>query len=330
MPREFGNSGLTGFHATKVIAAPNPEAAVQQSLVVSVEGKADYGSLWNESAPELQATTVDALPDAWFPAFSSRMRMSGRMVATFNLLNTVVGGGALSLPFAFKKCGWFVGIVIVIFSAQISSFALGLLCKLARKLSCDSYSEVVRKTMGRRAADLLDLTQFFMLFLVVVAFLILIRDISADIIEFVCAAMGSEMDLGPQQRNLALCAISAAMSPLMAQGSLHALRHVSYVGTASVLLLLFVVAQNAYLVNTSKGLGFWESVARGGPRMSARSGPENWVDVFTGLPIILIGEWVAILLAFSFFHRIFASAPNIRRLTLIFTHIPKIKTTALL
>ena len=307
MPREFGNSGLTGFHATKVISAPNPEAAVQQSLVVSVESKANYGSLWDENAPvELQiAPTVDALPDAWFPAFSSRMRMSGRMVATFNLLNTVVGGGALSLPFAFKKCGWFVGIVIVIFSVQISSFALGLLCKLARKLSCDSYSEVVRKTMGRRAADLLDLTQFFMLFLVVVAFLILIRDISADIIEFISAAMGSEMDLGPQQRNLALCAISAAMFPLMAQGSLHALRHVSYVGTASVLLLLFVIAQKAYLVNTSKGLGFWESVARGGPRMAARPGPENWVDVFTGLPIILIGEWGRFCTPFSsfFFHR---------------------------
>ena len=259
--------------------------------------------MWDEhdGAALASASSVGDLPDAWSPSYSSQTRESGTQVATFNLLNTVVGGGALSLPFAFSKCGWLVGIIVVACSVEISKFSLNLLCTLARKLSCDSYSEVVRKSMGSRSAEILDLTQFFMLFLVVVAFLVLIRDISSDIIEYVMASSvgldgasegaGFVVRMSGAQRNMALCGIVVVMFPLMAQRSLHALRHVSYVGTASVLLLLIVLGEKTFRVNTkgSGGLGFFESIARGGPRGAATAGPAvDPLDILTALPIILI------------------------------------------
>ena len=300
MPREFGQDSQQFSAARGNVKVSSPEAAVAQSLSIKVDHVVDYGATWDEqdtSALLLQADSVQALPDAWSPAYQSESRESSMTVATFNLLNTVVGGGALSLPYAFSKSGWLCGIIIVAFSAQLSLFALNLLCTLARKLSCDSYAAVVRKTMGRGSADLLDLIQFFMLLLVVVAFLILIRDIAGDIFEFAvldsASASASDADgtpsLSPQQRTGLLCAIAAAMFPLMAQESLHALRHVSIVGSASVLLLLVVIAHKAVLANTHGGQDFFAAVAAGGPRGRARAWPVDVDGVLDALPIILIG-----------------------------------------
>ena len=252
------------------------------------EGEGDELLLLQESS------RVQDLPDALSPSFESPLRESSAIVAIFNLLNTMVGGGALSLPYAFAKCGWLGGVVLVLFSVKISNFALSLLCTLARKVRGTSYPAIVGKTMGGAYAEALDATQFFMLFLVVIAFLILIRDISGDVVEFLMfgPAYSAEDDvlqgLDAHSRSLLLHIMTAAMLPLMAQESLHALRHVSYVGSASVMLLLGVIAHKAYLANTRNGEGFWNSVLAGGPRGAARLGPEKWGDVLTALPIILI------------------------------------------
>jgi len=259
-----------------------------------------YGSLNSDEGEDgellqlQESSRIQDMPDALSPSFESPLRESSAIVAIFNLLNTMVGGGALSLPYAFAKCGWLGGIILVLFSVQISNFALSLLCTLARKVRGTSYPAIVGKTMGAAYAEALDATQFFMLFLVVIAFLILVRDISGDVVEFLMfgPAFSAEDDalqgLDGQSRSLLLHLMTVAMLPLMAQESLHALRHVSYVGSASVMLLLGVIAHKAYLANTRDGEGFLDSVMSGGPRGAARWGPEKWTDVLTALPIILI------------------------------------------
>ena len=202
-------------------------------------------------------------------------------MAIFNLLSTILGGGALSIPYAFKKCGWLGGLLVLAFSVQISLFSLNLLCTLGRKLGCETYSDVVRKTMGRPYAEVLDCISFGMLFLVIVAFFILIKDISGDIFEFVFFQDSLE-HLSPGARSWTLYLITACMFPLMIAKSLHALRHISYVGTFSVLLLLVVILLKAVKANTERAVGGDQSAS------VARMWALHLTDVLAALPIILI------------------------------------------
>lgn len=238
-----------------------------------------YGSLAGDgqgTALKLttKARTLDELPDAYSPAFDSPLRESSSWVATFNLLSTILGGGALSLPYAFCKCGWLGGLLVLAFSVQISTVALALLCTLARKLGCATYSDILLKSLGRRWAVALDAISCSMLFFVIVAFLILIKDIAAAVIEYLLL-QESEV-LSNNARSRTLYCITACMFPLMIQPSLHALRHVSYVGTASVMLLLCVIAYKA------------ASKLASGEQEQMRMGPQQPSDVLSALPIILI------------------------------------------
>jgi len=85
---------------------------------------------------------MSELPDKYEPAYHSLSRRSNLLVAVFNLLSTIVGGGTLSLPYAFSKCGYMGGTILVIGSVFISIISLKTLCILARKHGTTKYSEV--------------------------------------------------------------------------------------------------------------------------------------------------------------------------------------------
>ena len=67
------------------------------------------------------------------PPFDSETRKSTLIPATFNLVATIVGGGVLSLPLAFQKCGIVLATVLMILSAVVTDFSLYLLCISARQ-----------------------------------------------------------------------------------------------------------------------------------------------------------------------------------------------------
>lgn len=52
---------------------------------------------------------------------------------TFNLVNTIIGGGALALPFGFKNCGLLLGSVLVLSVGLISYYSAHLLIKLVKE-----------------------------------------------------------------------------------------------------------------------------------------------------------------------------------------------------
>lgn len=85
---------------------------------------------------------IPGLADHLEPEFHSVSRRSNRLIAVFNLLSTIVGGGTLSLPYAFSKCGYLGGTSLVLMSVFISIGSLQTLCILARKLGTAKYAEV--------------------------------------------------------------------------------------------------------------------------------------------------------------------------------------------
>ena len=208
------------------------------------------------------------------PPFNANSRRSTQIVAIFNLLSTIVGGGTLSLPYAFSKCGWLVGSLLTIVSVIISLISLETLCNLSRKLGCSSYSEVMEKSIGKGWADITSYLLIFMLFFVVIAFMVLEKDIAGDILDYFLPG-----NYGIQYKSSILIILTIISFPVMIADNLYALRHVSYLGITSVLLLLGVIISKAITINYLNPNLFKEK---------SHSIPNSIGDILYSLPIILI------------------------------------------
>lgn len=87
--------------------------------------------------------------DVLVPGYDSPRRKSPLVVATFNLSATIVGGGVLSLPLAFAKCGIVLGTVLMITAGIVTDRSLYLLCLCARQTGATSYGEVGKVAFGK-------------------------------------------------------------------------------------------------------------------------------------------------------------------------------------
>jgi amino acid permease len=232
-----------------------------------------YGTV--PASKKQRYTKISDIPDHYSPAFDSSDRVSSVVVGVFNVLNTCVGGGTLSIPFAFAKCGWGVATLVVVFSMICTSFSMRLLCNLARKLGCATYSDVMEKTLGDVGKRITTALLFGMLFLVIIAFLVLMKDIAADIVQFFLPESATLTD---RMKNFITIILTAVCFPLMTADHLHSLRYVSYAGTVCVLILLYSIGSEAYVAYSSGALH--------GEQF--RFGPSNSSDILTGLPIIFI------------------------------------------
>jgi amino acid permease len=232
----------------------------------------EYGSIAS-NARNSSPNRVSLMTDNYSPSFEAPTRVSSITVGVFNVLNTCVGGGTLSVPYAFAKCGWLVASIFVFLSMISTAFSMKLLCTMSRKLGCVSYSDVMEKTLGSVGKRLSTALLFGMLFLVVIAFLVLLKDISGDIVQFFTP---EGYILGDRTKNVITIFLTAICFPLMTADQLHSLRFVSYAGTICVSILLISISQEAY------------SVRQDNTGDSVRWGPVHGSDVFTALPIIFI------------------------------------------
>lgn len=225
---------------------------------------------------ETEYKSVDGLSDLLFPGFGDeKNRKSTIMVAVFSLLNTILGGGILSLPYAFMKSGALLGVLMMSISVVISIFSLQLLCKMARKTGSKTYSDVMRKTMGVNTPEIVDVIMFLLLKLVLIAFCVLVKSISGDLAEFLF--LENDQIFGAATRNKITSVIFIFfVLPLMTLEDLYSLRYASYVGMASITILTTVLVIKATAVPA-------DTLVQEGRLFPAAS-----QDVMTALPIMLI------------------------------------------
>jgi amino acid permease len=207
-------------------------------------------------------------PILWNPPFDSELRKSSFVVATFNLVATIVGGGVLSLPLAFHYCGIGGATVLMIFAAVITAQSLRLLCFVARTIGANSYGNVGWYAFGPiMEAIVSGLLAIFLLF-VLVAYMVLLRDIATPIVQLIRPDMTG---------NIVLAFILLLLSPFFVQRTLHALRFNCYIGLASVLLLCIALLHHALVrKNTSSSL------------TPLQLGPKSFGDVLYAFPIITL------------------------------------------
>ena len=204
-------------------------------------------------------------------------------VQVFNLTNSLLGGGTLSLPFVFAKCGVLVSVCLVGFSMSLSIFSLTIICELSEKLGCSSYSEVMEKALGEKARSAATYCLVVMLFFVVIAYLILLRDVASELFEYFTP---DSIQTTVLMKNTILTTLTALAYPLMTARSLHALRYASYCGTSCILFLLFCLVYRTIHNSDASPESASESEKSG-----AMAGmlPGDIHDVLTALPITFIG-----------------------------------------
>ena len=66
------------------------------------------------------------------PGFDDPRRTMHSQSAIFGLVSTIVGGGVLSLPFAFAQTGLVLGTALLLGSAAASEFTIQLVVSCAR------------------------------------------------------------------------------------------------------------------------------------------------------------------------------------------------------
>eukprot|EP00523_Entomoneis_sp_CCMP467_P006206 CAMPEP_0168728308 /NCGR_PEP_ID=MMETSP0724-20121128/5617_1 /TAXON_ID=265536 /ORGANISM="Amphiprora sp., Strain CCMP467" /LENGTH=436 /DNA_ID=CAMNT_0008775149 /DNA_START=65 /DNA_END=1372 /DNA_ORIENTATION=+ len=177
--------------------------------------------------------------DLLAPPFFSDNRRSSILVASFNLLATIVGGGILSLPLVFEKCGVVPATLLLLLAALVTNFSLQQLCLSSRRTGASSYGEVARTAFGDWMEYSVSCLLFIFLLFVLVAYMVLIRDIWTPVI--VAVSGTTEMKLITTNPNVVLLILLVILSPFLIQKSLYALRFNCYIGFSSVCILCLVL-----------------------------------------------------------------------------------------
>mmetsp|Transcript_12097 Transcript_12097/g.18567 ORF Transcript_12097/g.18567 Transcript_12097/m.18567 type:complete len:434 (+) Transcript_12097:118-1419(+) len=163
------------------------------------------------------------------PSFHSDLRRSPLLVAVFNLVATIVGGGVLSLPLAFSKCGIILATLLMIFAAIITDRSLYLLCITARKTGATSYGQVGNDAFGEWMDWFISGLLVVFLVFVLTAYMVLLKDIWTPLLQLLVTV---EVD-----GSIVLLGIVLIMTPFMVQRTLHTLRFNCYIGFGAVSIL---------------------------------------------------------------------------------------------
>lgn len=177
------------------------------------------------------------------------------------------GGGVLTLPIAFARAGILPSTVMMIISAIITDFSMYILCSCARRTGGRSYGDVTRTAFGLKAEIAVTVLLFVFLAFVIVAYMVLVRDIWTPLILHLSPRLKSwcleEWNVDPDRSqvpsNVFLVVFILCSLPLLLKRNLHALRHTCYVGFASLLLLIVAIVRRAYNRNFITDVGIFGS-----------------------------------------------------------------------
>ena len=118
-----------------------------------------------------------------------------------------------------------------------------------------SYGEVVRSAFGEVAEQSVSWLLFTFLMFVIMAYMVLIRDIWSPLV--LSSSSSSDMN-----GDYVLLGIVILLLPFLFQRSLHALRYLNYVGSASIFILCLALCRGGYqrINNESSGLAAWDDI----------------------------------------------------------------------
>ncbi len=172
---------------------------------------------------------------------NSSDRPSSLLVGAFNLIATILGGGVLTLPIAFQKCGIAVTTIFMLISAFMTYMSLIMLAYSSRRSGASSFGEVVRSAYGAKAEVGVNLILFVYCSFVVAAFMVLIRDIWTPLVGMFLGKTDNE-----ESGDRVLVGFMIFLLPFLFQRSLHALKWNCYIGFASIIILCTALVRGGF------------------------------------------------------------------------------------
>lgn len=242
-------------------------------------------------------STIDEEDEVLTPPFDSSERKSPIVVATFNLVATIVGGGVLSLPWAFAKCGVLLATILMIIAAVVTNKSLYMLVKCGRKAGVNTYGDVGKAAFGSWMEWFIPCLLFVFLLFVIVAYMVLIREIWTPIIVLIIQfwwkwtnnnddnddALFPSFDDESKNADLVLFCIVLFMLPFLVQKTLHSLRFNCYLGFFSVSILCAALCRRAYQQQEL----FYSSAADDKYQIRWVQ-PSSFKDVIVAFPVIVL------------------------------------------
>lgn len=205
--------------------APIADTSSLSSSMESLDSNISEDDPLTEKSPLVRGlSTVSEGQDRTGTIFSS----------IFTLVSTMIGGGLLSLPFAFEQGGYAVSIVVLIFVLAASTHG-GFLVINSKKYchgKIRNIEDVARVAFGKRGQMLVQLTLFFMLYLVSSVYLILISDQIEPLLQYIAGKKGFWTE-----RIVVLSMITVLVFPISLLKNLSALQYTSSLSVLCGLLL---------------------------------------------------------------------------------------------
>jgi amino acid permease len=177
---------------------------------------------------------------------SNSERPSSLLVGTFNLIATILGGGVLTLPIAFQKCGVAFTSLFMLVSAYMTYMSLMMLCYSSRRSGASSFGEVVRSAYGEKAEVGVNVILFVYISFVVAAFMVLIRDIWTPLVGMSLGKTVDDEGNSGVSGDQVLVGFMIFLLPFLFQRTLHALKWNCYIGFASIIILCSALVRGGF------------------------------------------------------------------------------------
>eukprot|EP01087_Luapelamoeba_hula_P005420 TRINITY_DN1549_c0_g1_i1.p1 TRINITY_DN1549_c0_g1~~TRINITY_DN1549_c0_g1_i1.p1 ORF type:complete len:482 (-),score=70.72 TRINITY_DN1549_c0_g1_i1:32-1477(-) len=102
----------------------------------------------------------------------------------FNLINNIIGGGVLALPFTLKTSGLVLGPFLLVGVGLLSAYSAFLLLLAGRGRVGPSYRSLAEECLGRYGGLVVDLCMILFLFGALTGYLIIIGDVLTPFMDF--------------------------------------------------------------------------------------------------------------------------------------------------
>eukprot|EP00948_MAST-09A_sp_MAST-9A-sp1_P001319 g1319.t1 len=187
--------------------------------------------------------------DVLSPPHACSSRQASIMGCVLSLVSTMIGGGVLSLPFAFSKLGVIVGTLALAVSALASDYSVNLLILASRKAGSTSYEQLGAKVYGKFGELTTSILLCLLTFLCTVAYLELVADLVSEVVYGVATKNTTHYiihDIGDiWLRRMIMAGMVVCVLPLCFKTSLHRLKWASGASITSVSVLAVIVVQKA-------------------------------------------------------------------------------------
>ena len=181
------------------------------------------------SADGFQALELIAQKD------DSELRTGTIPSSVINLINTVVGAGVLSLPFAFNKTGVFIGGSVLMLCYTLMVFSCWLLLECQEFCGAKSYRDIAKEAMGKKGVVALQFAMILSTFFTMVSYLIIVGDMFSVVIGEAMGGTSADMCSVFANRRFSMTLALMVVCPLSMLQNIDSLKYTSYAAIGSIM-----------------------------------------------------------------------------------------------